>query len=54
MVVDGKSSGEIAETLSLSPKTVDTYRSRVMDKLGVKGVPGLVKFAIEHGLTTLN
>jgi DNA-binding NarL/FixJ family response regulator len=54
LVVDGKSSGEIAETLSLSPKTVDTYRSRLMDKLGVKGVPGLVKFAIEHGLTTLN
>lgn len=53
LVVQGSTSGEIAGTLSLSPKTVDTYRSRVMDKLGVKGVPALVKFAIEHGLTTL-
>ncbi len=53
MVVDGKSSGEIADSLSLSPKTVDTYRSRIMEKLGVKGVPGLVKFAIEHGLIPL-
>ena len=54
LVVQGSTSGEIAEALSLSPKTVDTYRSRVMDKLGVRGVPALVKFAIEHGLTTLS
>lgn len=51
MVVEGYTSAEIAETLNLSPKTVDTYRSRLMDKLGVKGLPELVKFAIRHGLT---
>ncbi len=54
MVVNGKSSGEIAETISLSPKTVDTYRSRIMEKLGVKGVSSLVKFAVEHGLAQLD
>ena len=54
MVVQGKSSGDIAKTISLSPKTVDTYRSRIMEKLGVKGVPGLVKFAIEHGLIAID
>jgi len=53
LVVEGKSSAEIAEILSLSPKTVDTYRSRLMRKLGLSDLPGLVKFAIQHGLTSL-
>jgi DNA-binding NarL/FixJ family response regulator len=53
LVVEARSSAEIAATLSLSPKTVETYRSRLMDKLGVGDLPGLVKFAIQHGLTPL-
>jgi DNA-binding NarL/FixJ family response regulator len=53
LVVEGKSSAEISDTLSLSPNTVDTYRSRLMRKLGVSDLPGLVKFAIQHGLTSL-
>jgi len=32
---------------------VDTYRSRLMRKLQINDIPGLVKFAIRHGLTTL-
>lgn len=51
LVVEGHSSGEIARMIHLSPKSVDTYRSRLMAKLGVGDLPGLVKFAIEHGLT---
>ena len=51
LVVEGRSSTEIAATLHLSPKTVETYRGRLMAKLGVRDVPGLVKLAIEHGLT---
>jgi DNA-binding NarL/FixJ family response regulator len=51
LVVEGHSSAEIAELVNLSPKSVDTYRSRLMKKLGVSDVPGLVKFAIQHGLT---
>ncbi len=51
LVVEGNSSAEIARRVHLSPKTVETYRSRLMKKLGVKDVTGLVKFAIEHGLT---
>jgi DNA-binding NarL/FixJ family response regulator len=51
LVVEGKSSAEIADILSLSPKTVETYRSRLMQKLNIKDIPGLVKFAIQHGLT---
>jgi DNA-binding NarL/FixJ family response regulator len=53
LVVEGKSSTQIAKVLPLSPKTVATYRSRLMDKLDIHDIPGLVKFAIQHGLTSL-
>ncbi|NOZ28994.1 MAG: response regulator transcription factor [Chloroflexi bacterium] len=53
LVVEGKSSAEIADILSLSTKTVETYRSRLMQKLDIHDLPGLVKFAIQHGLTSL-
>ncbi len=54
LVVEGKSSSQIANILFLSPKTVETYRSRLMKKLGVRDLPSLVKFAIRHGVTTLD
>ncbi|MFM2034963.1 MAG: hypothetical protein RL459_228 [Pseudomonadota bacterium] len=50
MVVKGSSSTEIGLELHLSPKTVATYRSRLMAKLGVGDVPALVRFAIRSGL----
>lgn len=53
LVVEGKSSAEIGVILSLSPKTVETYRGRMTKKLGISDLPGLVKFAIRHGLTSL-
>lgn len=52
-VVEGKSSKEIAASISLSPKTVETYRSRLMMKLGIDNLPDLVKFAIRQGLIEL-
>lgn len=51
LVVEGKSSAEIAGIVHLSPKSVDTYRSRVMKKLGVGDLPALIKLAIQHGIT---
>jgi DNA-binding NarL/FixJ family response regulator len=51
LVVEGRTSAEIAELLSLSPKSIETYRSRLMVKLGVGNVPTLVKFALQHGIT---
>jgi len=51
LVVEGRSSAEIAALVHLSPKSVDTYRSRLMKKLDIDDVTGLVKFAIQHGLT---
>lgn len=53
LVVEGKSSIEIAQTLFISPKTVETYRSRLMQKLGISDLAGLIRFAIQHGITTL-
>lgn len=54
LVAEGKSSAEIAELLYLSPKTIDTYRSRLMRKLDLNDVASLVKFAIQQGLTPLD
>ncbi len=50
MVVNGKSSSAIGGALHLSPKTVATYRSRLMAKLGVTDVPGLVRLAVRYKL----
>jgi len=51
LVVEGNTSTEVGELLGLSPKSIDTYRSRLMTKLGVAHLPELVKFAIRRGLT---
>jgi DNA-binding NarL/FixJ family response regulator len=53
LIVEGKSSAEIADMLSLSLGTVNTYRSRLMQKLGLSDWPSLIKFAIQHGLISL-
>jgi DNA-binding NarL/FixJ family response regulator len=52
-VVEGRSSAEIASILNLSPKTVESYRSRLMQKLDISDIPSLVKYAIQQGLTPL-
>lgn len=51
LVVEGRSSAEIATSLCLSLNTVKTYRSRLMEKLNLNDVPSLVRFAIQQGLT---
>jgi DNA-binding NarL/FixJ family response regulator len=51
LVAAGNSTADIARALSLSPKTVDTYRSRLMQKLDIGNFAALVKFAIACGLT---
>jgi DNA-binding NarL/FixJ family response regulator len=53
LVAEGKSSADIAKILFISPKTVETYRSRLMQKLGISDLPGLIKFAINYGITSL-
>ncbi len=53
LVAEGKTRGEMAEILGLSPKTIDTYRSRLKRKLGVKDLPGLIRFAVLNGIASL-
>ena len=53
LVAEGKTSQQIAKRLSISPKTVDTYRSRLMHKIRVEDMAGLVKFAIQNGVISL-
>jgi DNA-binding NarL/FixJ family response regulator len=53
LVVEGKTNAEIAQILSISVKTVETYRSRFMVKLGIDDLPSLIKLAIQHGVTPL-
>jgi DNA-binding NarL/FixJ family response regulator len=50
LMASGKTLTEIAEDLSLSAKTVSTYRTRLLEKLDLKGNAELIRYAIEHGL----
>ncbi|HSN01094.1 MAG TPA: response regulator transcription factor [Rudaea sp.] len=50
LLVQGRSNAQIAALLSLSIKTVETYRSRLMQKLGIRNLADLVRFGMEHGL----
>lgn len=47
-IVRGSTSADIAQHMSLSRKTVDTYRSRIMVKLGVANRSALIRFAMKH------
>ena len=50
MVASGKSTKEIAFLLNLSVKTVETHRAQIMDRLGIRDVAGLVRYALRTGL----
>jgi DNA-binding NarL/FixJ family response regulator len=52
-IIEGRTSLEIAKELSLSRKTVDTYRARLMVKLGVSNRTALIRFAIANDLIAL-
>lgn len=52
MIANGRNTKEIADQLSLSIKTVETHRARLMNKLGVHSVAGLTKYAIRMGYTS--
>ena len=53
LVAEGKSNSQIASSMSLSPRTVESYRLRLMRKLDLANIPSLVKYAIRHGLIPL-
>ena len=53
LVVEGRTSKEIARLMGVEASTIDTYRSRIMTKLEVGDIPALVRLAIRHGLIDL-
>ena len=54
LVAEGKSNAEVAEVIGLSARTVETYRLRMMRKLGIGDLASLVKYAIRQGITSLD
>ncbi len=54
LVADGLSNAMVATTIGLSPRTVETYRLRLMRKLGLENLPSLVRYAIRHGIAPLD
>jgi len=54
LVADGQSNAEVATRLRLATRTVETYRIRLMHKLGLDDLASLVKFAIRHGITSVD
>lgn len=54
LIAEGRSTKEIAAILDVSVKTVETHRLRLMDRLDIHDVPGLVRFAIRVGLVSPN
>ena len=53
LIAEGKSSKEIGDILFVSSKTVDAHRKNIMDKIELRTIPDLTKYAIKSGLTSL-
>lgn len=54
LIAEGRSTKEIAFTLSVSVKTVETHRAALMERLGIRDVAGLVVFAVRHNLISVD
>jgi DNA-binding NarL/FixJ family response regulator len=52
LIAEGRSTKEIAGILDVSVKTIETHRARLMERLDIHDVPGLVRFAIRSGLVS--
>lgn len=52
LIAEGKSTRDIAETLHLSVKTVETHRAQLMERLDIHDVAGLIRYALKKGLIT--
>jgi len=54
LVAEGKSTKEIAQALSITVKTVETHRHNIMNRLDIRSIAQLTKYAIRQGLTSLD
>ena len=52
MVAEGKSNKEVAGSLNISPTTVETHRSHILQKLGIHSVPELILYAVRKGIVS--
>lgn len=53
LVAEGRSTPQIAGDLDISAKTVDTHRQHLMDKLEIRGIADLTRYAIREGIAAL-
>jgi len=53
LVTEGFTRGEIAKKLSISPRTVELHRSKVMEKLGLRNQAELIRYALKRGILPL-
>jgi DNA-binding NarL/FixJ family response regulator len=53
-IAEGRSTKEIARRLRVSVKTVESHRAQIMERLGIRQVAGLVKYAIRAGIAALH
>ena len=54
LVAEGNSTNQIADSLHLSNRTIESHRKRIMDKLGLRSIAELTKYAIREGITSLD
>ena len=54
LIAEGRSNAEVAKLLHLSPRTIETYRARLMQKLQLEDLVALVKFAIRNGMSSVD
>jgi DNA-binding NarL/FixJ family response regulator len=52
LIAEGNTTKEIAQMLNLSPKTIDSHREHIMEKLDIRNIAGLTRYAIRDGLVT--
>jgi len=53
LIAEGKSTAETANLLNVSPKTIETHRKNMMDKLDIHNIADLTKYAVREGLTSI-
>ncbi len=54
LIAEGNATKRIAEVLFISPKTVESHRANIMEKLNIRNLPELTKYAIRAGLTSID
>jgi len=53
LIAEGRSTAQIAAGLGISAKTVETHRQHIMDKLNIRGIADLTRYALNEGITHL-